>query len=344
MGQEGRVRRRRTTQRVTMTDVARLAAMSPSTVSLYLRKPAAVSKPLGERIERAIETLGYVPNLVAGGLAAASSRVVGVVVPSVRNAFFADTVEALQQGLREAGFQLLVGSNEYDPADEEQLVRAALAWSPAAVVLTGLVHNRTTHQLLRRAGLPVIEVWELGQEPIDTLIGFSHHAVGSEMVRHLHGRGRRNVAFLGARMAIDRRASQRREGSMAAAGLLGLPPPPVVDHQGPASPEAGGEMLGRLLAEHPETDAACCSNDHVALGVLFECQRRGIAVPGRLAVMGFGDLPFARCCVPPLTTIRPPGLEIGRFAGEIILRRVRGEDAGPRIVDLGFTLVRRESA
>lgn len=344
MQQDGRTRRRRTTRRVTMSEVARLAAMSPSTVSLYLRRPEAVSATLGGRIERAIETLGYVPNLVAGGLAAASSRVVGVIVPSVRNAFFADTVEALQRAIRDGGYQLLVGSSEYDPAEEERLVRATLAWSPAAVVITGLVHSAGTHRLLRRAGVPVIEVWELGQEPIDTLIGFSHQAVGGEMIRHLHGRGRRRIAFLGARLDVDRRARLRREGCAAAAALLGLEPLVVIDDPGPAGPEAGGMMLARLLAGHPEADAVCCSNDHVALGALFECQRRGIAVPDRLAVLGFGDLPFAGCCVPPLTTIRPPGLEIGRLAGDIILRRAAGGDPGPRTVDLGFKLIERQSA
>lgn len=339
-----RLRERRTTQRVTMNEVARLAGVSPSTVSLYLRKPEAVTPTTGSEIARAIDSLGYVPNLVAGGLAAASSRVVSVIVPSIRNAFFADTVDALQQELRAAGYQLLVGSSEYDPSSEEELVRAALAWSPAAIVLTGLAHGRAVHQLLRRTGVPVIEVWELGQDPIDILIGFSHQGVGAEMVRHLHDTGRRRLAFLGARMDTDRRADLRRQGCAAAMGLLGLDPPLILDFPGPATPEVGGILLGRLLDARAEVDGICCSNDHIALGVLFECLRRGIEVPARLAVMGFGDLPFAGCCVPPLTTIRPEGRTIGRLAAEKILARVTGEPIETAPIDVGFSLIRRLSA
>ena len=139
-----RQRVRRSMQRVTMTDVAERAEVSPSTVSLYIRKPDAVMPARGKAIERAIRALNYVPNMVAGGLAAATSRIVSVIVPSVRNAFFAETVAALQNELGRAGIQVLLGHAEYNPDTEEELVRAALSWSPAAIVLTGLSHSSTT--------------------------------------------------------------------------------------------------------------------------------------------------------------------------------------------------------
>ena len=126
-------RKRRKMQSITMMDVAKLARVSPSTVSLYLRKPAAVSPAAGQEIARAISTLGYVPNLVAGGLAAASSKVVSIIVPSIRNAFFAETVSTLQSELAAEGLQVLLGHSEYGEDQEEALVRTALSWAPAAV-------------------------------------------------------------------------------------------------------------------------------------------------------------------------------------------------------------------
>lgn len=339
-------RRRRKMQRVTMTDVARLAQVSPSTVSLFLRRPDAVSGAAGARIAAAVDQLGYVPNLVAGGLAAAASRVVSIIVPSVRNAFFADTVAALQAALAPRGLQVLLGHTEYELDQEERLVRTALSWAPAAIVLTGLAHSRATRQLLLAAAVPVIEMWELGGEPIDMAVGFAHRDVGAAVTRHLLARGHRCLAFLGARMNQDRRAHQRAQGFAAALadGHRGHEPS-ILDHPATASTEVGGQLLAQALARQPALDAVVCSNDHIALGVLFEAQRRGLAVPESLSVVGFGDLPFAASCVPPLTTVRPSGDEIGRQVARLILRRLETGSlpVDERVVDTGFRLIERQS-
>ncbi len=327
-----------------MSEVARLAEVSASTVSLYLRKPAAVAQGTGKRIAHAIEALRYVPNLMAGGLAAASSRVVSVIVPSVRNAFFAETVANLQEALAAHGLQMLLGHSEYSPQQEEILVRTTLSWSPAAIVLTGLEHSRATRQALLGAHAPVIEIWELGERPIDMAVGFSHRDVGSATTRYLQKQGCRKIAFLGARMEQDSRARQRASGYASVVAEQGAAPQ-ILDHPGPASPEAGGLLLNRVLQQAEGVDAVICSNDLVALGVLFECQRRGLVVPDRLSVAGFGDLPFAAQCVPPLTTIRPEGGLIGRRVADLILRHVR-DGAVPqkdKIIDTGFELIERDS-
>lgn len=338
-------RRRRSTVRATMTEVAQLAQVSPSTVSLYLRKPAAVSGDAGVRISRAISKLQYVPNLVAVGLAAASSRVVGVIVPSLRNAFFAETVAHLQDSLGREGLQLLLAHSEYSLEQEETLVRTALSWSPAAIVLTGLEHTRDTRRLLLNAAAPVFEIWELGERPIDIAVGFSHVEVGRAAANYLRGRGRRRVAFLGARMQLDARARQRAAG-YASVMAAHSAPARVLDSAEPASPQTGAQLLAELLQQDPDVDAVVCSNDHIALGVLFECQRRGLNVPQRLAVVGFGDLPFASQCVPGLTTIRPSGDAIGQRVAQLIVELVRDRDARipSRCIDTGFQLIERQSA
>ena len=191
-------RNRRKMQSVTMSDVAELANVSPSTVSLFLRKPEAVSATASQAISRAIDKLNYVPNLMAGGLAAASSRAVSILVPSVRNAFFAETVSSMQTALKKQRLQLILGHTEYDEQEEEELVRMALSWAPAAVVLTGLSHSAATRRLLANVAIPVIEIWELGGPQIDTAIGFHHDQVGVAAAEHLIGQGRRNLLFLGA--------------------------------------------------------------------------------------------------------------------------------------------------
>lgn len=338
-------RPRRKMQRVTMMDVARRAGVSPSTVSLYLRKPDAVSPTASQDIAQAIEDLGYVPNMVAGGLAAAGSRVVSVIVPSIRNAFFAETVASLQTELAAEGLQVMLGHSEYSENDEEALVRTALAWAPAAVVLTGLSHSKAARKLLAGGGMPVVEMWELGaQAPIDMAVGFSHAAVGATAARHFAQQGFTRLAFLGARLSQDRRAAARADGFVAEALRLGLPEPQILNHPAPATAEAGAQLLGRVQS-NPGLQAVACSNDLIALGVLFECQRRGIAVPGHLAVIGFGDLSFSSTSNPPLTTIRPSGDLIGREVARLIKACVHGNrpPEGARIVDTGHLLVERKS-
>jgi len=338
-------RRRRRMQRVTMAEVARAAAVSPSTVSLYLRKPAQVSPDVGTRIAEVVEALGYVPSFVAGGLAAAGSRAVSVIVPTIQNDFFAGTIAALQASLEPAGFQLLLGNTDYDPVREERLVRTALSWAPAAIVLVGLEHGRDTKRFLLGASTPVFEIWECGGSPIDKAVGFHHREVGATALRHLVERGRGRLAFLGARMEEDRRARQRADGFAGAAAAAGLPPPAILGTPERASAEVGGRLLAEALSGPVPIDGVACSNDQIALGVLFECQRRGIEVPERLAVIGFGDLGFGGACVPPLTTIRPPGDAIGQEVGRLIRERLATTDGlgRPQTIDLGFELVTRES-
>jgi LacI family gluconate utilization system Gnt-I transcriptional repressor len=339
-------RKRRKMQRVTMMDVAKLAQVSPSTVSLYLRKPAAVSPAASQEIARAISALGYVPNLVAGGLAAASSKVVSVIVPSIRNAFFAETVSTLQSELAAEGFQVILGHSEYGEEQEEALVRTALAWAPAAVVLTGLSHSTETRKLLQASGIPVVEMWEIGGKPIDMAVGFSHPQVGASAARHLLSKGRRSIAFLGARMQEDHRAAKRASGFAEEAKRAAKHATcDIVNHPGAATVEAGSLLLNRALQQLPDLDGIACSNDLIALGAIFECQRQGIAVPDRIAVVGFGDLDFSASCIPSLTTIRPSGDLIGKEVARLILAGIHGENPEDvsRIIDTGHVLVERRS-
>lgn len=343
----GRKRRRRAPQggsAVTMADVAARAGVSVSTVSLYLRRPADVAPATARVIAEAIDALGYVRSLVAGGLAAGRSRVVSVIVPSVRNAFFAETVTAIQDELKRERLNVLLGHTEYDPDEEETLVRTALSWKSAAIVLTGLHHSEATRRLLRGAAVPVVELWELGAQPIDSAVGFDHRAVGRTVAAHLIARGRRHLLYLGARLHVDHRARSRADGFLAAARAAGARAE-VVDHPGAAGVEVGGLLLARALEASPEVDGIACSNDHIALGAIFECQRRGIAIPGRLAVVGFGDLDFAAVCNPSLTTVRPSGELIGREAARIIVDSVRsGRHSAGEILDTHHALVQRLSS
>jgi LacI family gluconate utilization system Gnt-I transcriptional repressor len=328
-----------------MMDVAEKAGVSPSTVSLFLRKPDAVSAKASEAVKAAVRELNYVPNLMAGGLAAANSRVVGVIVPSVRNAFFAETVAALQFELGRAGLQILLGHTEYDQAVEEALVRTTSSWAPAALVIAGTDHSAATRRLLGASRVPIVQIWELGGEtPVDMAVGFDHRAVGAAIARHLASRGRRSLVFLSGRSHEDKRAASRAEGFLAAARELGLPARHF-DHPAPATSELGGILFNRVVSElgDQELVGIGCSNDPIGLGVIFEAQRQSKSIPGDYAVMGFGDLEFAASCNPPLSTVRPFGDLIGSETARLIAARRSGSEGFATTVDTGFGIVQRQT-
>ncbi|MCL4760478.1 MAG: LacI family DNA-binding transcriptional regulator [Burkholderiales bacterium] len=327
-----------------MADVARLAGVSTSTVSRALRRAESVSPALRARVHEAVAALGYVPNSMAGGLAAARTRTVGVIVPSLVNSFFAATLDAMTERLAPRGYQIMLGNSAYSPETEAALVNSFLSWSPAAIVLTGQAHARATMQRLLGAGIPIVEMWELGENALDSLVGFSHRAVGRLAARHLLDRGRRRIAFVGAALDEDRRAAQRSAGfAEVVREQLGRPAVVVALPQR-ASAATGGLALAELLARHPDVDGVAFSNDAMALGGLFECQRRGIGVPADLALVGFGDLDFAAWSTPALSTIRPPRREIGLAVADHLLQRFDDPHAGAMTIDVGFELVPRASS
>ncbi|WP_129138564.1 LacI family DNA-binding transcriptional regulator [Modicisalibacter coralii] len=337
-------RSRRSTKRVTMTDVAKLSGVSASTVSLYLRRPAEVSDALGRRIQNAIDTLGYVPNLMAGALAAAQTRVIGVVVPSLVNSMFSSTVSRMQMALSHHGYQLLLGHSEYSEEQEESLVRAFMSWSPSAMVLTGLQHSRETRRILTSSALPVVEMWELGSNALDTMVGFSHEDVGRAQARHLIESGCRRLAFIGARLSIDNRARLRATGLRTACqDLLGSSNCQIIDTGTDRMAEAARKALRALLAEQPDIDGIVFSNDVLALGAIAEAQARGIRIPEDIALVGFGDMDFSNCCLPSISTVRPPRQEIGDRVAMSLLDSLQGK-AAETTVDLGFELLVRESS
>jgi len=280
---------------------------------------------------------------MAGALAAARSRTVGVIVPSLVNSFFATTLEAMGDVLGAHGYQILLGNSGYALEREEALVASFLSWSPAAIVLTGRAHSRATLKRLLAADVPVVEMWEIGENPIDTTVGFSHRAVGRAAARHLIERGRRHIAFVGAALAQDRRASQRRDGFLEVLREHDRDTGAVIALDARASVDGGRRGVDELLARFPHADAVFFSNDVLMLGGLFECQRRGLAVPDRLALIGFGDLDFTACSRPALSTLRPPRREIGETVARHLLERFAHSTRNAAAIDLGFELVARES-
>ncbi|MBY5927326.1 LacI family DNA-binding transcriptional regulator [Halomonas denitrificans] len=338
--QEGRSRKRHRGQgRVTLADVARQAGVAPITVSRALNTPGRVSEAVKARVDAAVEALGYVPNLIAGGLAAAGTRVIPVIVPSLAILTFIEVIDAIQKRLEAAGYQMLLATTDWDLDREAGLVDTVLGYSPSGVILTGLRHHPRVITRLKEWGRPVVEIMEVGEDPIDMNVGVDGLALGRAMARHLLDKGYRRIVFAGSHLGHDYRAAQRLEGHQQALAEAGLSKGPVLEYAEPASYAVGARALADLLAMTPRPDAVACSNDILASGILLAASKQGIRIPDELAVGGYLGLPLAEHLSPPLTTLAVARSDMGRQAAELLLQRLEGMTPAEPVRDLGFTLV-----
>lgn len=340
-----KTRKRRGAGRVTLNAVARAAGVSAITVSRYFNQPEQVSPERRERIAAVVAELGYVPNLVAGGLASARGKIVGMVIPNISGPIFANTIQGFSDTLSRHGYQLLLASSYFDIEQEENAVRAFLGWSPAALVLTSHFHSAGTEKMLAEADIPVIETWDYQPERGPMQIGFSHFEVGVTAARHLLEKGYQRIAFVQNSAPGDFSALERRDGYAATLRGAGREPWLFAPDAERAPFEAGKQAMEALMNASPRPDAIIFANDNLAAGGLLAGQRAGLKIPEDCAVLGFGDYPFAEMLLPSLSTIKPPALEIGVLAATRVLESlgVLPSDEVQRLNLLQCQVIERES-
>ena len=331
------------TRRITLDDVASRARVSAVTASRVLRKPEMVSASLRARVDGAVHDLGYIPNQLASALASSRTGRIGVIVPSLTNGVFGDYLRALHDVLVPAGFQVLVLNSHYLPGREEKAIATMLGQYPEAMILAGILQTAQARKSLKQAGIPIVQTMEMTDEPIDINIGLSQVSAGYAAARHLFELGHTHVGHIAA--PLDSRSRKRIQGYLQTVEEFNAVPMVVALDQ-PSSVPLGGQLLVELLERWPKVTAVFCGNDNMALGALFECQRRGIRVPQDMAIIGFNDLEVSACAFPSLSSIATPRYEIARCSAEIILEIIRGSGNRPkkRQIDLGFRLIVRESS
>ena len=337
-------RRHRSTGRVTLADVARAAGVSPSTASRALRGERAVDPALVARVRTCSDKLGYVPDPAARALASQRSDHVALLIPLLSNALFVDLLEAAQSTLRQAGYQTLVGITHYDSHEEEQLLREQLLHRPAGLLVTGLDHSPATRQLIERSGVPCVHLMDLpGQaQSAPYCVGFRQVEAGAALTRRLIAKGYRRIAFAAAQ--LDPRVMQRLQGWRLALQEAGLYAP-TLEWLNPASSSLalGAVLFEQIVQQTPAIDAIFFCNDDLAQGALLAAARRGIAVPGQVAIAGFNDLTGSDQMTPPLTTVRTPRAQIGEAAARMLLSLMRGEQPPQPLLDMGFEILERAS-
>lgn len=328
----------------TMRDVAQRAGVGTITVSRALKNPQTVSEERRARIHAAMAELNYIPNSIAGTLSSMKSSAVVILVPNVADATFADTIQGITDVLNGAGRQILLGTSRYSMEVEEELLRLLLAWRPAGIFITGKDHTPSARKLLQQMQIPVVEFWDVSDNPIDVSVGFSHFRIGYDITKHVVACGARRIVFVRGSYDAANRAQTREEGYRSAMQELALEDlPALLPAPGPIGISGGGDAMRQIFDEGTNIDAAIFGSDYPAAGAIFECQRRGVSIPDEIMIAGIGDYEIAAQIHPSLTSVRMPRYEVGKQAGELMLARLANEPVDERVVVLDTPLVIRQS-
>ena len=321
----------------TIKDVATLAGVSLMTVSRTLHHPDKVSEATRKRVQDAIESTGYIPNRLAGGLSGFHTGQVAVLVPSLSNLVFSDMLNGLASVLEPQGMQMIVSNYHYTQVILERQIPAILGWAPDGLVLVGPVPVSAVPSL-RSRGMPVVEVVELLETAFDCNVGIDHYGAGVAMAKHLLKLGYRKFATISANAGLERRTKFRVDGFVEQVMKAGMPVPARVELAGRSSISEGRTAMQQMLAQQQLPEAVFCSNDDLAFGAMMACQEAGISVPKDMGIAGFNGVDLALHCLPSITTVMVDRENIGVCAGQMILQRLSGTSRGLR-KDVGFKIV-----
>lgn len=325
---------------VRVEDVAREAGVSPITVSRALSTPEKVRAETRRKVEEAVRRTGYVVNPIASSLRSGRSSIVTVFVASLLNPHFAAAMQGALDAFEGSRFRLMFQQTGYSENLSPETVASVGVFRPAAIMFTGAVRNDTSRAALLELGVPIVELWGEISEPIDMLVGSSARAGGRVMGRHFGESGFSRIAYCGH--TIDR-GEARLAGFREGLAPFGLEPGFVLPLEGTRSVGEGLAALETILANLPDCDAVFFGTDILAIGAILAARRRGISVPGQLAIAGYGNLEFTEHVDPPITTVHVSDYEMGRRAGEMLLARLDGKTVDEPVIQVPPMLVARGS-
>ncbi|MEU8522927.1 LacI family DNA-binding transcriptional regulator [Streptomyces sp. NPDC048577] len=322
--------------RVTIADVARQAGVSKTTVSRVLNSGAEVEAGTAARVHEVIAGLGYVPSSGAVGLARGSSRVIGMLTPSLTWPWMGEVLQGVADTVERAGYGLLLFTCDRSADSIGRFTAQVSARAFDGLLVVAPEGTLVTLSALHRRGLPVVLIDDRGHRPGFPSVAITNRAGGASAARHLRALGRSRPLVIAGRREFGC-VRERLEGF----GEV-LRPECVV--AGEFTEDTGRTGVERALAEGRAFDCVFAHNDLIAAGALAALRAAGRTVPDDVAVVGFDDIPMARHTEPPLTTVRQPMRRMGETAAGLLLAALAGEVIPSEPVVLPTELVVRRSA
>ena len=325
-------------------EVAKRAGVSTATVSRVLSRPDVVSPDTRTRVLKAVERLGYAPNLVAKNLRTLKSRKLLVTVPDISNPFFALILQGIEDTAHKNGYAVLFGDTQNDERREERY--ALMLKQKEADGLIFLGHRLPTLaasvvQDFAPHCAPIVNGCEFSADLGVPSVHIDNAKAASEAMGHLYDLGHRRIGVVTGPL-LSPLSRDRLSGALACAKAEGADQGVLV-RQGDFSIRSGTAAAADLLAQPDPPTAIFCFNDEMAMGVMGAARAMGLRVPADLSIVGFDDIRFAQCMDPPLTTIAQPMREIGEGTVLLLLEILNGNHLAPLSVTLPHALQVRGS-
>jgi DNA-binding LacI/PurR family transcriptional regulator len=313
-------RNRQSNQRrlgVSIRDVARRAGVSIATVSRAVNRIPTVDPELARRVWKAIEEVGYLPNNQARALVSGRSRMLGLIVSEITNPFFPELVQEFDNLAVAQGYEVLVGSTNYDPARTESLIRRMLQRNVDGVaVMTFGIEEELVQKLVERE-FPLVFVDAGPNLPNIRVLKVNYGEGIRQAVQHLAALGHRCIAFVSGPLRL-RSAVARRDAFLKSMRDLGLTVPAEHMVEGNHTMEGGMSAMEQLISLADLPTAVLCSNDMTAIGALHALYRTTHKVPQEISVVGFDDIHLAQFMLPPLTTVQMSCKDLATAAVEAL--------------------------
>lgn len=324
----------------TLHEVARIAGVSPSTVSRILNGTARVSDDKRKAVEAAIANLSYKPNLLAQGLKKGRAMTIGILTQDLASPFFTEALMGVEAALAGSGYAPLIVSGHWHADEEAERVELLMARRvDGIVILSGSLSDKQISRFAER--LPIVATGrriDTGQARGIALDQLEGARLATDYLLEL---GHRQIAFIAGLPEHDD-ARARLAGYRAALEAAGIAFNPALVVQGNFQESGGLLAVNELLETRQRFSAIFCANDQTAYGARLALYRRGIRVPDDISIIGFDDLPNSNYTTPPLTTVRQPVYEMGKQAARTVLQLLNGET--PTLTQLPLELIMRESA
>ncbi len=311
----------------TIKDVARRAKVSVASVSRLVNGTGNVRPKSAERIRRAIEELGFRPNAVGRSLKMASTRAIGVVVPSISNPVFADALAGINEEIRAAGYNLMLTVTDYDAANEASAVGALMGHQVDGLILTVAdPDDCASLDMLERAGVPYVLVYNQPGGKSRATISVDNVAAGGEVARTLAAFGHRSLGMISGSFEASDRARARQAGFVDETVASGLHAP-VICEVDFIDGDIEQVIAGLYRSDGKTPTALFCSNDLLAISVIGALRRCNLKVPEDVSVIGFDGISAGTHLSPTLTTVVQPSREMGRLAASQLLGHLNGQEA-----------------
>ena len=309
----------------TINDVARLAGVSKATVSKFLNGTNYVGAENKAKIASAVSELGYAPNRVAQGLSLRRSQTIGLVVANIGNPFYAELIRGAEDVAAARGYTLLLASTDGEPKRESGIVKAMRQRQVDGLVFASVrLADREVTALARDGMRVVLASRHLPDAEVDMVLVDSVRGARIA-VEHLIAHGHKRIAYVGGPQSIAQFQDRLRGWREALEAAMLPAPAELCLTMDKLDIDAGTAAAPELLALQEPPTAVFAATDNLAFGILKACNQRGYAVPERLALVGFDNVPFGEIALVPLTSVDGSGLNIGQRAIRLLIDRIEHE-------------------